>query len=716
MIEKKKIIHPEKSRFAILKNTPKRRIRKSPIRYFSFILFLILILGASLILVYQKGFGQLEIKKGDTATEVIKAPKTVTFKSLSKTEELKEKATQGVPKVYRLDSKITTEQENKINIVVGEIDKIRSKDIPLEEKIKTLDSLSDLKLSDEQARLILGFDDGTWGKVTKQTRLVLLELQKKEKIKYEELGNFKNQLPLKINPNLPENEKKIIIVLGQGLLLPNTFLDEVETEKRINEAKEGVAPIYYTVEKDQIVLKPGDKVTDLDIEKLEALGLTSISFVWYKFLGTLIIVFILSLLSFIFIYYFITTKVPSYKVFLIYIIFLLTVIFLARIILPLKPMIAYLFPVAAPVMLLAILIDFRLALFSALIFSIFFSLAAGGSFELIIVHLTTALAGLLVVKNIRKPNVFIRIILFIALANFLISFAFNLLVGNFSLRTIIALLAAGFICGLINAVLVAGFMVFIGNILGVTSFLQLSDLASPEQPLLKELSLTAPGTYHHSILVSNLAEQGAKAIGADSLLARVGAYYHDIGKMERPLFFVENQEGALNVHEKMDPRKSVSYIINHVSEGLKIAEAYHLPSEIKNIIAEHHGTTCVQFFYQLAKKKKLKVNKKDFCYPGPCPSTKESAIIMLADSLEASMRSLSHFTPKAVYRKTEEIFKVRFEEGQLNRCPLTISDLSRLKDTFIETASAVFHQRVSYPRPYSHFKKITKMDWFSLKK
>jgi putative nucleotidyltransferase with HDIG domain len=665
-------------------------------KYLSFVLLLILVLGSSLILVYQKSFGQLKINKGDTVGEIIKAPKTVTFKSVSKTEELRKKASSEVPKVYQLDSKVIGEQENKINTILDKINQIRGSSDQIEKKINDLTSIPDLNLSDEKATIILNMSDDDWYRIEQDARNILIDLQKKEKIKYDELGNFKNQIPLKVNQSLSENDKKVVINLSQELLLPNTFLDEVETNKRINQAQEAVAPVYYTIERDQIILKPGDEVNDLDLEKLEALGLTSVSFLGYKFLGILFLIIILSLLSFIYIRYFVKSKIPFNKIFSIFIIFLLIVIFLARLVLPIRPVIAYLFPVAVPVLLLAILIDFDLGIFSALIFSIFFGLAAGESFELIVVQSITILTGLLVVKNIRKSNVFIKLVLFIGIVNFLAALSFNLIVGNFSLRTIFALLASGLICGLVSAVLVAGLMVFIGNILGVASFLQLSDLANPDQPLLKELSLTAPGTYHHSILVGNLAEAGAKSISANPLMARLGAYYHDVGKIERPLFFVENQEQFLNVHEKMDPQKSATYIINHVSDGLKIANKYHLPAEIKNIIAEHHGTTCVQFFYDLANKKGIKINKKDFCYPGPIPRTKESAIIMLADSIEASTRSLKKFTPASVKHKIEEIIKQRFEEGQLDRSLLTTSDLNKLKIAFIETASAVFHQRVSY--------------------
>jgi len=698
------------------KNIRAVRTRKKNSLHLSLVILLFLILGATLILVYQKSFGQLAIKKGDTVAEIIRAPKTVTFKSVSKTNELKNEAASEATKVYRLDQGVINDQENKINVNFAKIDEIRGQqDWPTDKKFTSIKDIGDLRLSNEQANLILNLSPDSWNRVKQNVRSILLDMQEKEKMKYEELNNFKNQLSLKVNQSLSEDEKTAIIVLSKDLLLPNTFLDQVETEKNQEQARDLVAPVYYTIEKDQIILKPGDKVSDLDLEKLEALGLTSPSLVGYEFLGILILVIILSLLSFIFINYFTKTKLLSYKVFFIFTVFLLSVMFLARLVLPLKPSIAYLFPVAVPVILLAILIDFRLALFSSIIFSVFFGLVGGNSFELAVVQLLTILAGLLIIKDIKKPNVFIKLILTLTLVNFLAALSFNLLVGNFSSKIVLSLLAVGFFCGLINTVLVAGFAVFIGNVLGVTSFLQLSELSNPEQPLLKELSLTAPGTYHHSILVSNLAEQGAKAIEADSLIARVGAYYHDIGKISRPLFFIENQEKSLNVHEKMDPRKSASYIISHVDDGVKIAKDYRLPSEIQNIIAEHHGTTCVQFFFNLAKKQGLSANKKDFCYPGPFPKTKESAIIMLADSTEAAIRALNKFTPTNVSKKIEEIFKQRFEEGQFNFCPLTTLDLNNLKRSFTETALAVFHQRVDYPKPFSTFKKITRMDWLRLK-
>ncbi|MGB9609321.1 MAG: HD family phosphohydrolase, partial [Minisyncoccia bacterium] len=566
-------------------------LRKKSYRYLFFLCGLILIVGTSLILVYQKSWGKINLKKGDIVGEVIKSPKTITFKSEIKTRELKEKAAREVPKIYRLDSKVINEQEEKINNLNEELDKIRKSDIEREEKLKKIQEIKEPKLSLEEAKFILDLNEQSWETVKKNVGAILLEMQKNEKIKYEELENFKNQISLKVNQSLSNEEKRVIIFLSQKLIAPNTFLDEVETNRRIEAAKEEVPPVYYTIEKDQIILKPGDRVNDFDLEKLEALGLTTISFWNYKTLGIILLIIILSSLVLIYLNYFLESEISLEKITFIFTIFLLVTLFLARLALPLKPIIAYLFPLAAPVIILALIINFEFGLFAGFIFTIFFSLVNQGSFELVIIQGLSILAGLLVVKNYQKPNFFLKIAVFLALINFLSALSFNLMVENFSLRTALILLITGGLYGLINAVIIAGFMTFLSNLLGITSFWQLSELANPESPLLKELSLRAPGTYHHSILVSNLAEAGAKACGGNPLLARVGAYYHDIGKLERPLFYIENQEGILNLHENLNPQQSVSNIINHVSAGLKIAENYHLPSEIKKIIAEHHGTT-----------------------------------------------------------------------------------------------------------------------------
>lgn len=679
------------------KNILFSRLKKQGASYIPWLILFFSILGITFILIYQRGWGQLSVKKGDTIEELIRAPKTVTFKSEVKTEELKAKVAAEVPKVYRLDSRVVSDQENKINSLFNKINEIRNSSRPLAEKEEEFKGIKEINFTADQIKQILNLSNADWDQVCQNTKTILLDLQKNEKIKYEELNNFKNKIPLRVNPGFSESKKSLIIFLSQSLLLPNTFLDEVETNKRINEAREEVSPVYYTIEKDQIILRPGDKVTDFDLEKLEALGLTSPWGKSYKFFSLLIIITILSLLSFIFIQYFLQTSLSSWRVLLIYFTFLLVSLGAARFVLPLKPIIAYLFPLAAPVMILAVLIDFHLGILSALMFSLFFSLVIGGSFELLIIQFITSLTGVLLAVKIKKISGFIKLIFLLALANFLASLAFNFWVGNFSLRTALVLLTAGLICGVTNTVLLLGALFFSGNILGVTSFLQLFDLANPDQPLLKKLSVMAPGTYHHSILVSNLAEAGAKAIGADPLLARVASYYHDIGKMENPLFFIENQEGKINIHEGMDPQRGAALIIDHVKRGLKIAEENRLPQEIKQIIAEHHGTTKVQFFYQLARKQKIRIKVGDFVYPGPRPSTKESAIIMLADSVEAATRSLSHFTPKSVEKKIAEIIRQRFEEGQLDNSPLTARDLNRLKTSFIETTNAVFHQRLDYP-------------------
>jgi putative nucleotidyltransferase with HDIG domain len=242
----------------------------------------------------------------------------------------------------------------------------------------------------------------------------------------------------------------------------------------------------------------------------------------------------------------------------------------------------------------------------------------------------------------------------------------------------------------------------IGNLFGITTHIQLTDLGRPTQPLLRQLLLKAPGTYHHSLMVSNLAEQAAERIGGDSLLVRVMAYYHDIGKMQRPYFFIENQpDGMANIHEKLEPQISAQIIISHVKDGLDLANKYRLPPAIKEGIAQHHGTSLVKFFYyqavEAAKEKETEVDEAAFRYPGPKPQTKENGILMLADGSESAVRALKPRSTEEIDEIVQKIIAHHLSSGQLDECHLTIADLHKIRTAFVDILQGVHHPRIKYP-------------------
>jgi len=241
----------------------------------------------------------------------------------------------------------------------------------------------------------------------------------------------------------------------------------------------------------------------------------------------------------------------------------------------------------------------------------------------------------------------------------------------------------------------------VGRAFGITTSLQLLDLARPTHPLFRQLLLKAPGTYHHSIIVGNMAERAAELVGADPLLARVGAYYHDIGKTQRPYFYIENQAEGSNPHDRLDPKTSAQIIIGHVRDGVALAREYGLPERVQDIIAQHHGTTTAAFFYRTASKEAKEqgtgeVNEDDFRYPGPRPDTREAAIVMLAD-VEAVVRSVRPASPAEMEDLIRQFIEEKLISGQLDRCHLTLRDLDHIREAFSGVLKSIFHPRIQYP-------------------
>jgi putative nucleotidyltransferase with HDIG domain len=255
-------------------------------------------------------------------------------------------------------------------------------------------------------------------------------------------------------------------------------------------------------------------------------------------------------------------------------------------------------------------------------------------------------------------------------------------------------------------VLALGLMPFFEAVFHTTSPLRLMELASPSHPLLRELMQKAPGTYNHSVMTANLAEAAAHAIGANPLLVRVGSYYHDIGKIKRPIFFVENQVGMKNPHDETNPSLSRLIISSHVKDGVELARKHRLPEEIIDIIAEHHGTTLMYPIYKKAlEESNGEVPEDAFRYNFARPKTKEAAIVMLADSVEAASRTISKKTPEKLEKVIRAIIKERLEDGQLDEAPLTLSDLQKIGEAFVNVLSGLYHERLDYPE-YSELKKV----------
>ena len=347
-------------------------------------------------------------------------------------------------------------------------------------------------------------------------------------------------------------------------------------------------------------------------------------------------------------------------------------------------------------MLIAILLDLRLGVVAAVIFSLIAGIVADNNIRVLVVNLVGGIAGAFCVSKISQRSDITRAGFLVGLANFFAILGMGMLAGDLSMLKLSWL---GLLNGIISAILTIGTLPYLETIFHLTSAIRLLELANPNHPLLRRLLVEAPGTYHHSLLVGNLAEAAIEEVGGDSVLVRVGAYYHDIGKIKRPYFFTENQFGMENPHDKIAPGLSTLIITSHVKDGVELAREHKLPEPIIDLIKQHHGTDLVKYFYSRAQENdREKVSEKDFQYQGPKPQTKEAAVLMLADSVEAAVRSLREPSPGRIEGVVRKIIKERLASGLLDESELTFRDLDKIGTSFVRTLSGIYHQRVEYPQ------------------
>jgi len=362
-------------------------------------------------------------------------------------------------------------------------------------------------------------------------------------------------------------------------------------------------------------------------------------------------------------------------------------------------------PIAS--MLLTIIFDSRVGFYGTVIIAFIVAGIRGNDYSIALVSLVAGALSVYSVRDMKNRTQIFRSLGFIFLGYGLSIVALGL--ERFeTMPVIFEQLSFALVSAIVSPVLTYGLLIFLEKVFDVTTDLTLLELAHFNHPLLRMLAVQAPGTYHHSMSMASLAEAAASAVGANEVLARVGAYFHDIGKIEKPTYFIENQKGARSKHDKLSPRMSSLIIVAHVKDGMALAREYHLPEEVVDFIPMHHGTTRIDFFYQKAlqlaqnsedETKIDEIKEQDYRYPGPKPQTKETGIMMLADAVEAAVRTVEEPTPQRLEAAIGELIKKRFEEGELDECPLTLKDLTKIKAAFLSVLVGVYHSRVRYPEP-----------------
>lgn len=516
-----------------------------------------------------------------------------------------------------------------------------------------------------------------------------------------DLGKAREEISQELRKTLGFRERDVITKLVIWNMRPNLIYDRQQTEQLKELAEENVSDVYIyrQVKKNEKILSRGEKVTKEDLLKLREITQRTGA---NKF-PTTVGIFLFSLL-------FLSIITISYKFYnpkfyqdisrLLLVSLVIVVIVTITKFIIISPLPSYLIPVAMGGMLIGMLISFPVAIKVAIFLSILVGIMIGDNVLPAICFLTGSITGSLAVRDVRKRSQLLKAGLLVGEIQFLTLFSlglfFNISHTYFIREGLIALSN-----GLFSSFLVLGLLPILEHGFKITTNIRLLELSDLNHPLLKELLLKAPGTYHHSLIVSNLAEQAAETVGANPLLARVGGYFHDIGKLEKPEYFSENQmqEKDKSRHEKLTPSMSSLIIINHVKKGLELAHKYKLPPAIIDFIEQHHGTSLVYYFYHkaLENKGEEEIKEEQFRYPGPKPQTKEVAIVSLADAVEAATRSLQEPTPARIKGLVKEIINNKFVEGELGECELTLKDLNKISEVFTRMILSIHHVRVEYP-------------------
>jgi hypothetical protein len=645
---------------------------------------------------------RIELEVGQVSQTDIRAPRKVTYVSQVLTDKARSQAEQAVRDVYDPpDPRIGRQQAARLREILGFIDSTRHDSFaPADDKIKALMSIAEIKLAEDVARLAVEMSESNWAIVAAEAESVLDTIMR-EPIRSIDVNELRTRISSLVRLTLSENQTRVVTALVQNLIKVNSLYNARDTQLARQQARDSVDPVTMTVEQGQAILRQGDLVEPLDLEILEALGLLRPQIKWQDVIGNVLLAFLLTVLLGI---YLVAKNRPLWekgKYLALLSGSFLAFAVVARIMVPDHTVLPYLFPAAAFGLLVGTLFDIHLALFTSFLLGILVGAMGGGSLELAAYAFVGSTAAIFSVQRVERLNVFIFAGMVATVANWATILAFRLPGQQYDWIGLATLFGAGLLNGGVSAMVALLGYSTLGNLLDIPTTLRLMDLARPTHPMMRQLLLKAPGSYHHSLLVSNLAEEAAERVGADPLLARVGAYYHDIGKTVRPYFFVDNQTDGENVHDRLDAETSAHIIVSHVKDGVDLARKYDLPDRIVDFITEHHGTTLTNYFYKRAQdaagEGKPAPDPERFRYPGPKPRSKETAIVMLADACEATVRSARPAKAEETAELVRRIIAERLESGQLNESDLTLRDIEKIQKAFTATLQGVFHPRVRYP-------------------
>lgn len=695
------------------------------------VIFPALLLGVFFYLIsfshmYSKTY---DIERFNRADETIRSP--ITIEDEVETDRIMRETVQSVSDRYAIVDDITEEQITYLEEIFDAVDKIyEENEIKKEEKAESdKDKDEDLSpLSNEEmvyelkevlsSEITDNIDDVFFMQLfemdekerNKGKELYIKTVKKilKEGVRAENIESAKDELKntLKFS-SLGEEEKDAFGKLISFSIVENSIYDVEKTMEARRTAASKVEPVV--IQSGDIIVREGQIITNELYEDLKLVGLLNKERSVFPAIGlAILMLFITSTIAYELYRLYKRNQLDRGKVLSILFISVITATFMKVISYfydPLNPL-YLLAPIATGVLLIKMLIFERLSIIMAVVYAILGSILFNGqipsslNMEAFIYFLFFQFAGIYLLTNIRDRVIIVKVAFGMALINIMMIFMFIFFsFEKFALKSLLIHSSYGVGAAILAAILTIGLLPFFETGLGILSDSKLLALANPNQKLIKKILTEAPGTYHHSVMVANLSESACEAIGANGLLARVGSYYHDIGKTVNPQYFIENQVAIKNPHDFISAKESAKIIISHVTDGVRMLKEHNLPKEIIDICEQHHGTSLVEYFYrtEVNNNPDTTIDKADFRYPGPKPLTKEAGIISICDSVEAAVRSLKEPSTEKIEEIIDAIINSKLTDGQLDYTPLTLEELHLIRNTVVEALKGIFHSRIEYP-------------------
>ncbi len=680
-----------------------RKLRHWGLRQFFFGLWLTLVTAFTLIFSFAGGYS---LQAGSVAPQDIRSPRDITYVSAILSDQAQVEAERRISPIYTSpDPMVTREQLDRTRQVLAFLSALRSDPYASEAQkyawILAVPELQDFPRN--VANVTLSLPEANWSRVQLETLRLLDQVMRQEEIREMDLEGVHERIPALVPLDLAQDEANVVAVLAAEFLRPNVFYDESATVTARQMARENVGSAFRTLRSGEIIVREGSVVNELDVEALTELGLTSRQRDWFDVTTAFLLAIGLTLVLGVYLFRLQPEVLDGGRQEGVLVVLLTTFLLLARLLLPSGELLPYLFPGAAMSIILVSALGRRTAVGATLLLGAVSGWIAGHSLDVALLVTLSGLVAALSLPRYEHTGAIFRSGLFSGLASIITLLAFSS--GELRSDPLAISLKAGvaLVGGLVAGGLSVGGLFLLTPLFDLTTTFRLIELSRPNHPLLQRLLREAPATFNHVMMVASLAEQAAERIGANALLTRVGAYYHDIGKLVRPYFFIENQQGLSNPHDRLDAYTSVDILIGHIRDGMKMARQYRLPAKVRAFVPEHHGTMRASFFYQKAVEaaggEAGLVEETQFHYPGPTPQSRETLLVMLADGSEAATRARRPATPEELAETVDFIFQQRMDSGQLDGCPITMQELHTVKETYIELLRGAFHPRVKYPEP-----------------